>query len=120
MHSMDNVNEVAFFSALVVTVPVGVALIPTGPMVLGHSLVAIILASMLILSAFALITGTGSQGNGWRRAGPIFLIGGIFIGLGSTEIMAALLLALIVIDILLGTFTGAERLVNLGSQRVSD
>jgi hypothetical protein len=37
----------------------------------------------------------------------------VVIGLGSAEIMAALLLALIVIDILLGSFTGAERLVNL-------
>ena len=117
---MDNVNEVAFFSAVAVTVPVGVALISTGPMVQGHSLVAMILASVLVLAAIALITDAGTQGSGWRRAGPIFLIGGVVIGLGSTEIMAALLLALIVIDILLGTYTGAERLVNLGSRRVSD
>jgi len=110
---MDNVNEVAFFSALAVTVPVGVALVPKGPMVLGHSLIAIIMASALVLTAVALITNAGNRGSGWRRAGPIFLIGGVVIGLGSTEIMAALLLALIVIDILLGSFTGAERLVNL-------
>jgi hypothetical protein len=116
MHSMDNVNEVAFFSALAVTVPVGVALVPTGPMVLGHSLIAMILASALVLTAVALFTGAGNQGSGWRRAGPIFLIGGMVIGLGSTEIMAALLLALIVIDILMGSFTGAERLVNLGTR----
>jgi hypothetical protein len=112
MHSMDNVNEVAFFSALAVTVPVGVALVPFGPVVLGHSLVAIVIASVLVLIALALITVAGNGGKGWRRAGPIFLIGGVVIGLGSTEIMMALLLALMVIDILLGSFTGAERLVN--------
>ncbi len=117
---MDNVNEVAFFSALAVTVPVGVALVPTGPMILGHSLVAMILATVLVLTAVALFTDAGYRGNGWRRAGPIFLIGGVVIGLGSTEIMAALLLALIIIDILLGSFTGAERLVNLRVQKASD
>ncbi len=52
---MDNVNEVAFFSALAVTVPVGVALVPIGPVVLGHSLVAMMMASMLVLTAIALI-----------------------------------------------------------------
>lgn len=117
---MDNVNEVAFFSALAVTVPVGVALVPNGPMVLGHSLVAMILASALVLTALALFTDTGNRGSCWRRAGPIFLIGGMVIGLGSAEIMAALLLALIVIDILLGCFTGAERLVNLSVRSSRD
>jgi len=109
---MDNVNEVAFLSALAVTVPVGVALIPTGPTILGHSLVAMVMASLLVLTAVALITNAGNRGRGWGRAGAIFLIAGFVLGLGSTEIMVALLLALIVIDIILGSFTGAERLVN--------
>ena len=109
---MDNVNEVAFLSALAVTVPVGVALIPAGPTIIGHSLVAMVMASLLVLTAVALITNSGNRGKGWRRAGPIFLIAGLVLGLGSTEIMVALLLALIVIDIILGSFTGAERLVN--------
>jgi hypothetical protein len=117
---MDNVNEVAFVSAIAVTVPVGVALIPTGPTILGHSIVAMIMAYLLVLTAIALMTNMGDRGRAWRRAGPIFLIGGVVLGLGSTEIMVALLLALIVIDIILGSFTGAERLVNLGVGIASD
>ena len=109
---MDNVNEVAFLSAVAVTVPVGVALIPTGPTILGHSLVSMVMASLLVLTAVVLMTNSGNRGRGWRRSGLIFLIGGLVLGLGSTEIMVALLLALIVIDIILGSFTGAERLVN--------
>ena len=117
---MDNVNEVAFFSALALSVPVGVALVPFGPVLLGHSLVAMMIASVLVLTGFILITNTGNRAKGWRRAGPIFLIGGVVIGLGSTEIMVALLLALMVIGILLGSFTGAERLVNLRARSTRD
>jgi hypothetical protein len=78
------------------------------------------MASLLVLTAVALLTNAGIRGRGWRRAGPIFLIGGVVLGVGSTEIMAALLLALIVIDIILGSFTGAERLVNLRVRTARD
>jgi uncharacterized membrane protein len=117
---MDSVNETAFFSALAVTVPTSISAVPFGPMLFGRSLIALVLAFSLITIAFTLMFTRDKGSNGWRQTGLVFLIGGVVIAIGSIEIIVALLLALIAIDILLGSFTGAERLVNRITIKGSD
>lgn len=109
---MDSVNDTAFLSALAVTIPTTIAAIPFGPTLFGKTLMASIVAFSLIIIAFVLLFSKVHGRMGWRQMGLVFLIGGMVIALGSIEMIVALLLALITIDILLGSFTGAERLVN--------
>jgi hypothetical protein len=117
---MDSVNETAFFSALAVTVPTSIAAVPFGPMFFDRSLITSVLAFSLIAIAFTLLFTRDQGRKGWRKTGLVFLIGGVVIAIGSIEIIVALLLALIAIDIMLGSFTGAELLVNRMTTKGSD
>jgi hypothetical protein len=115
---MDSVNDTAFLSALAMTVPTTMAAIPFGPTILGKSLIALVVAFSLIIIAAVLLFTKADGRLGWRKTGLVFLIGGIVIAIGSIEIIVALLLALIAIDILLGSFAGAERLISKISNQV--
>ncbi len=115
---MDSVNDTAFLSVLAMTVPTTIAAIPFGPTLLGKSLMALVVAFSLIAIAAILLFTKANGRMGWRKTGLVFLIGGIVIAVGSIEVIVALLLALIFIDILLGSFTGAERLISKISNQV--